>query len=127
MANSKLIKKNFTIPEEIVKHLKKVLNNFKGNKRTDGYARAKEIINSKGIITYEVSKRIKNWFDKNKDLKGTISYELNGGDIMKNYIDELLNKKRKQIKNSKEVERVFKPELEKNPLKLSEIFKKIIK
>jgi hypothetical protein len=100
MANSELQGKTFDIPENIEKHLKKIFNAYKGAKNVEGYQRLEELVD-KDSITYEQLKLIKNFFDNyNGNRKGT-TYLLNGGTIMKNWVDLSLNNAREGIKNIK--------------------------
>lgn len=100
MANSELQGKTFDIPENIEKHLKKIFNAYKGAKNVEGYKRLEELTN-KDSISYEQLKLIKNFFDTyNGNRKGT-SYLLNGGTIMKNWVESILNNARDGVKNIK--------------------------
>lgn len=100
MANSELIGTSFEIPENIIKHLKKIFNAYKGAKNVEGYKRLEEL-SDKNKITYEQLKLIKNFFDNyNGSTKGT-TYLLNGGTIMKNWVTTTLDNARTKIQNSK--------------------------
>lgn len=85
MANSELYGKVYEIPAVVIKELKKGLQH--GNENSIGYNRAKNLIDNP-TITYQNLKRIKNYFDthdsKHKD------YLVNGGNVMKDWVDKLL-------------------------------------
>jgi hypothetical protein len=85
MANSELYGKVYDIPAVVIKELKKGLQH--GNEKSIGFNRAKNLID-KPTITYQNLKRIKNYFDthdsKHKD------YLVNGGHVMKDWINKLL-------------------------------------
>lgn len=100
MANSELIGTSFEIPENIIKHLKKIFNAYKGAKNVEGYKRLEEL-SDKNKITYEQLKLIKNFFDNYSGNRKGTTYLLNGGTIMKNWVENTLSNAREKIKNSK--------------------------
>lgn len=88
--NKDLYGRTLNLPEEVVNHLSKCFNNAKGaDDSTEGYRRNKELREKKSI-TYQGLKRIKNWFDKSNKDKNDMSYILNGGDKMKEWVDREL-------------------------------------
>ena len=88
--NNNLYGKSVNLPEEVVNHLTQCFNNAKGaDNSTEGYRRNKELREKKSI-TYQVLKRMKNWFDNSNKEKNDLSYILNGGDKMKEWIDREL-------------------------------------
>lgn len=100
MANSELQGKSFDIDKKIGAHLKKIFNAYKGAKNVEGYKRLEELTN-KDSVSYEQLKLIKNFFDTyNGDRKST-TYLLNGGTIMKNWVNSTLNDARDGVKNVK--------------------------
>ena len=101
MANSKLQGKTFEIPEKIKSHLKKIFNAYKGAKDAEGYQRLEELVD-KDSITYEQLKLIKNFFDGHNESNKHTSYLLNGGTLMKNWIESTLNKARQSIKGKQD-------------------------
>jgi hypothetical protein len=100
MANSELQGKTFDIPENIEKHLKKIFNAYKGAKNIEGYKRLEELVN-KDSVSYEQLKLIKNFFDNYSGNRKGTTYLLNGGTIMKNWVDLSLNNAREGVKNIK--------------------------
>jgi len=88
--NNNLYGKSVNLPEEVVNHLTQCFNNAKGaDNSTEGYRRNKELREKKSI-TYQGLKRMKNWFDNSNKEKNDLSYILNGGDKMKEWIDREL-------------------------------------
>lgn len=105
--NKELKNKKWNIPDGVLKHLNQVK---KDNKKSDltGNATTKEaydhlefILNSDNL-SYNEMKRIKNWFDKNKNGKKTKQYELYGGSIMNAWVNNALNTARYNVKTNKE-------------------------
>jgi hypothetical protein len=92
MANSELYGKVYDVPSVVIKELKKGLQH--GNDKSVGYNRAKNLIENPRI-TYQNLKRIKNYFDthdaKDKD------YLVNGGEVMRDWIDKLLYAERHNL------------------------------
>lgn len=100
MANSTLQGKYWDLPKEMISHLSKIFNAYRGNKTVGGYNRLEGILNNK-TISYEQLKRIKNFFDT---FKGTVSdteYLLNGGTKMKNWVSHTLEKSRQDVSGKK--------------------------
>lgn len=92
--NKDLYGKTLNLPEEVVNHLSKCFSDAKGaSNSTEGYRRNKEL-REKKTITYQVLKRMKNWFDKSNKDKNDLSYILNGGDKMKEWVDRELRSMR---------------------------------
>jgi len=100
MANSELQGKTFDIPENLKKHLKKIFNAYTGAKNIEGYKRLEELVN-KDSVSYEQLKLIKNFFDNYSGNRKGTTYLLNGGTIMKNWVDLSLNNAREGVKNIK--------------------------
>ena len=100
MANSELQGKTFDIPENLKKHLKKIFNAYTGAKYIEGYKRLEELVN-KDSVSYEQLKLIKNFFDNYSGNRKGTTYLLNGGTIMKNWVDLSLNNAREGVKNIK--------------------------
>jgi hypothetical protein len=99
--NKDLYGQNITLPEKIINHLDNSFSNAKGaSDSTEGYRRNKEL-RDKGAITYQGLKRIKNWFDKFNGQPNDLSYTLNGGDYMKNWVNQQLQSMRGNVYNTK--------------------------
>jgi len=99
--NKELYGKTYNLPENILNHLDKSFANAKGaNDSTEGYRRNKELREKKSI-TYQGLKRIKNWFDKFQGNPNDMSYILNGGDEMKNWVNTTLKSDRSSVYTTK--------------------------
>jgi len=93
--NKDLYGKSINLPEEVLNHLEKCFNSAKGaSDATEGYRRNKELREKKSV-TYQGLKRIKNWFDNTKSNKNDNDYILNGGDMMKGWVERELGGMRK--------------------------------
>ena len=104
--NSELRGKHWSCPEYVTNALRTAVQRYeslnKGDKPTEGYKRAKGILESKKI-EYAQMKRIKNWFDSFDGNHNDMEYRLNGGKTMNNWIESTLNKEREAIKKPKEI------------------------
>jgi len=99
--NKDLYGQNITLPEKILNHLGNSHSNAKGaTDSTEGYRRNKEL-RENGTITYQGLKRIKNWFDKFNGNPNDLSYILNGGDYMKNWVNQQLQSMRSNVYTTK--------------------------
>lgn len=92
--NSDLENRVFTLPINIINHLKKLVN----SDSTKGKKRLNFLINEKKISYYEI-KRIKNFLDKH-DSK-TEEYIQAGGEIMHKWVNLVLDANRRSIKSTK--------------------------
>jgi len=107
MANSELQGKYFEISEDIIKHLNKIFKAYKGPKNAEGYQRLEELINKieskdNNHISYEQLKLMKNFFDSYTGNKKDTPYLLNGGTLMKNWVEDILSNARQKIKGTKD-------------------------
>lgn len=100
MANSKLQGKKTFIPEKVQNHLSRIFTAYKGDKTTEGYTRLKTLVD-KDQITYEQMKRMKNFFDNYNGNRNASPYLLNGGTMMKDWVDGTLKDARKNIEGKK--------------------------
>jgi hypothetical protein len=101
MANSNLEGKYWDIHTELLNHLNKIFNAYKGDQTIEGYQRLRNLINKKEI-SYEQMKRIKNFFDNHEGGINDTTYLLNGGSKMKNWVDACLSDARQDIKGKKQ-------------------------
>jgi hypothetical protein len=102
MANSSLQGKHFTIPQNISEHLTKIFKAYKGAKNVEGYQRLEEFVNKTeskddSKISYEQLKLIKNFFDSYTGNNKSTPYLLNGGTLMKNWVQKTLDNARQDI------------------------------
>ena len=99
--NSELYGKEYIVPDDVLNHIQKQITIYpQGN----GVRRAKFILRNKKI-TYQDMKRIKNLFDNFNQNNDKQEYELAGGDLMRNFIENKLNQDRKGVEISKDVKR----------------------
>lgn len=100
MANSKLQGKKISIPENVKLHLSKIFTAYRGDETVEGYARLKKLVN-KDQISYEQLKRVKNFFDNYNGNKNSTPYLLNGGSLMKAWVEKTLKDIRQDIEGKK--------------------------
>jgi hypothetical protein len=105
--NKDLYGHKVSIPEEVIEYLSQCFESAKGaNETTEGYNRNQDLRNNKEI-TYQQLKRIKHWFDNFKGEPNDLSYILNGGDYVKNWVNGTLDSLRDSVyslkKNRSEV------------------------
>ncbi len=101
MSNSKLVGKEFELPDKVLAELNKNLKKFADQRDSKGFNRAIFLINKKSC-SYEQMKRIKNYFDTiTDDNFDEVEYLLNGGDIMKKWLYFTLDQARKSVYGTK--------------------------
>lgn len=102
MANKQLYNKTYKIPSDVLNLIQTTLVS---NPNGEGVKRAKFMLKN-GAITYQVMKRLKNFFDYfNLQTGDKTQYLLAGGDLMKSFVDRTLNANRDTVKRSKEIKR----------------------
>ena len=107
--NSDLYGKTFVLPEEVVNYLQQCFDAAKGASQSNqGYRRNIELRNSKEV-TYQQLKRMKNWFDGFDGDRDDLEYILNGGDYVKNWVNNTLESKRNDVDLGKEIKSVVLP------------------
>jgi hypothetical protein len=104
--NSKLYDKTqgeVVIPNNIKNHLINSFAQAKGaNENVVGFNRNKEL-QSQEKISYGQLKRIKNFFDTFGGKENELPFILNGGNVMKTWINGELNKMRNKVKGQQHV------------------------
>ena len=81
-------------PKDKQEHMKKCFLSVKGaDENTEGFNRNKEL-QTQNFIEYKQLKRIKNFFDNFIGNQNEPSFILNGGVIMKNWVNDELRKMR---------------------------------
>jgi hypothetical protein len=100
MANSKLQGQKTFIPQKVQTHLSRIFTAYNGDETVEGYARLKKLVD-KDQITYEQMKRMKNFFDGYDGKRNSTPYLLNGGTMMKEWINKTLKDARKNIEGKK--------------------------
>lgn len=98
--NSELYDKTYKLPSQVIGHLQKTLTNIPHG---EGVRRAKFMLRN-GEVTYQVLKRLKNFFDNYRG-ENSQQYELAGGDLMKSFIETTLNQERDAVSRGKEIKR----------------------
>jgi hypothetical protein len=88
-------------PKDKQEHMKKCFHMVKGaDENTEGYKRNKELQSQK-FMDYKQLKRTKNFFDGFKGNQKDPSFILNGGVIIKNWVNDELRKMRDFTKMTK--------------------------
>ena len=100
MPNSKLQGKTMDIPEKVKTHLSRILTAYRGDKTVEGYSRLKTLT-TKDTVSYEQMKRMKNFFDNFDGTVNDTSYLLNGGSLVKEWVEVSLKDARKNIEGKK--------------------------
>ena len=113
--NNTLYGNTISLPFDIVKSLKSAYEKHKAssNNNQEGITRNKGLID-KGTATYQQLGRIKNWFDTYSGPKTTKEYELNGGDKMKDWVNDTLERMRSGDRTSKEFRKEYLPDKQTN-------------
>ena len=91
------------LPDGIRKLLEKTLEDNKGESLTKNPTTKEAMDHLKDILSMDESdgikfnemKRMKNWFERHSNAKKTKQYELYGGDVMMNWVNNQLNTARK--------------------------------
>jgi hypothetical protein len=119
MPDKSLNGKTFKVSDKVIEKIKLSLNAFDGPRTTEGYERAKNIINDP-IISLALLKKINHFF-RNAD-KDSWSYKLTGGDLGKKFFSILEDKVRDGENSSKKarsrsgMENIYKDEHTKDGL-----------
>ena len=100
MANSSLEGSFWELTEPIKNNLNRIYGAYKGKKDVEGYSRLEGLIQD-NKCSYEQMKRIKNFFDTFSGGKNETSYLLNGGTLMKDWVDECLSNARDSVDSKK--------------------------
>ena len=131
MSNSKLVGKLFPVPDKVLMELGKNLKKFSDKRESKGFNRAIFILERKAC-TYEQLKRIKNYFDMiNDDNFNEVEYLLNGGDVMKKWVNHTLDEARKSVFGTKSarknagMENQFRADAEDNLTPTAPVLKKV--
>ena len=99
--NSKLLGNRYDVPEEILEFLEITLDKYKDNTTAKGYKRANFIVKNPNQPFVNLV-RIKNYFDNvDPDNLNQVEYELNGGDMMNNWVQNLIKSERDRVEGNK--------------------------
>lgn len=116
--NQQLSDRCVFLPKELVKHLSQVLSRYGNYVDNDGYKRLRHIlypeynsksgsqfVNNKPHVMFGELKRIKNFFDHANKGAQAIEYELNGGDMMRTWVENTLAELRAKTKEDSDNQR----------------------
>ena len=107
--NKDLYGKKIELPEDVVVYLQQCHDSANGaDDGTEGYRRNKELRDS-GFVTYQQLKRMKNFFDNFNGHENDLSFILNGGHYVKNWVNLILKSMRDGISLDKEIKSVVLP------------------
>lgn len=99
--NAKLIGNRYDLPEEVLVHIKNVLNKFPDQKTVKGYKRANHLMNNPNQPFVNLV-MIKSYFDNvDRDSINPVEYELNGGDVMNKWVQNLIKNERERVNGNK--------------------------
>ena len=99
--NSKLLGNRYDVPEEILEFLKISLDKHKDNTTAKGYKRANHLLNNPNQPFVNLV-MIKSYFDNvDKDNVNPVEYELNGGEVMNKWVQELIKNERIRVNGNK--------------------------
>jgi len=104
--NKDLYGNNVNLPEDVLKYLGDCFNSALGaDDSTEGFRRNKELRDT-GTVSYQQLKRMKNWFDGFNGQQNDLPFILNGGDYVKNWVNNTLTSMRDNVHRSKEIKSV---------------------
>ena len=110
--NSQLEDRYWNCPDYVLNCLDGAVKRYETlkmkNGKTEGYERAKGILEHKRI-GYGQMKRIKNWFDSFDGDWEDEEFKLNGGSTMKNWVNNQLDTATAVIKNIKDAQKDTNP------------------
>ena len=99
--NSKLLGNRYDIPEEIMEFLQISLDKHKDHTTAKGYKRANHIINNPNQPFVNLV-MIKSYFDNvDRDNVNPVEYELNGGEVMNKWVQDLIKNERERVNGNK--------------------------
>ena len=99
--NKDLYGNTIPLPEQLCEYLEQCFNSVEGaSESTEGYKRNKDLRDNREI-TYQQLKRVKNWFDDFGGQPNDPPFILNGGDYMKNWVNETLRFMRDDVYTTK--------------------------
>ena len=99
--NKDLYGNTVQLPEDVVEYLQQCFDSANTDDSTiEGFKRNQELRDSRET-TYQQLKRMKNWFDKFEGDENDLSYILNGGHYVKNWVHNTLTSMRDNVHNTK--------------------------
>lgn len=104
--NKDLYGNSVNLPEDVLKYLGDCFNAALGaDDSTEGFRRNKELRDT-GSVSYQQLKRMKNFFDNYNGHQNDLPFILNGGDYVKNWVNNTLTSMRDNVHRSKEIKSV---------------------
>lgn len=104
--NKDLYGNSVNLPEDVLKYLGDCFNAALGaDDSTEGFRRNKEL-RDKGTVSYQQLKRMKNFFDNYNGHQNDLPFILNGGDYVKNWVNNTLTSMRDNVHRSKDIKSV---------------------
>lgn len=101
--NSDLKYRKYVIPDELYMNLKNILDQYTDKTKVPGYKRLNNLLQNKNV-SYSDMKRIKNFFDTFQGKETDITFVMNGGNKMKDWVNNELQTSRDAIHNVKDAE-----------------------
>lgn len=104
-------KQGYPLPPKLLEYLTNIYNEVKDLDNINtiaGFKRLKNIISRNGVLTYEWLKRIKNFFDSFERMGGNesnITFYLNGGKFMKQWVNSRLDQAENTVKGAKQTKK----------------------
>lgn len=111
--NKELKTHRWFIPDGVRHHLEKIKDSNKKDELSKNHTTKEAwdhlefILGEERGISYNEMKRIKNWFDKNRNATKTKQYELYGGNVMKTWVENQLDSAERYVKSHKEAQRAM--------------------
>lgn len=107
--NSNLYGKVIQIPKEIVDHLTVCFQQVpNSDSSVEGHNRNTDL-RTNSQVTYQQLGRIKNYFDNYNGNKEDAPFILNGGDYMRNWVDQTLDSLRRGDEQTQQINREYMP------------------
>ena len=101
--NKNLYGHKVPLPEDVVTYLEQCYNAASNaDETTEGYKRNKDLRDTKEV-TYQQLKRMKNFFDSFNGNQNDLPYILNGGDYVKNWVNNTLGSMRNNVDMGKKI------------------------
>lgn len=105
--NRELKDRMFFIPDGVRSHLQKTLEDYNedgADRSIEGYERLNNLLGSR-YVAYNEMKRLKNFFDNYHGTTTNPTYILNGGSIMRNWVNSTLSLATTTVRRNKEAMR----------------------
>ena len=99
--NSQLRGRKFPLPDGIKGHIRKIVDNFQGDRNTEGFKRLENLLENPSV-SYSEMKRIKNFFDNYQGEPTDLEYQLNGGQPMQTWVNLTLSNATGAIRDTKQ-------------------------